>query len=263
MAYVDAPSEFNVRSIFTSIEGEEKTGKTHLALTLASPHFKTGVLDLNNGLGGVVHKRVKEIGSGHIRVARHLMPEGEDKAKIKTLAKARWAEVRTDFLTSIKDNRYTFVDSGTEVWLLARQKSFGDAKAEKGSKAGSLDYEEANSSTRGLFGMHNQFGNHLVVTHQMDDEWKQQKNPDTGSMKSVRTGKRVFDGFKEIPFMIEVVLRTEKRVTNEGMFFVATLVTCRFAPKLEGTEFSEELGQFNLPFIYSYITDTEEAFWLR
>ena len=261
MPYVDAPSEFNVRSIFTSIEGEEKTGKTHLALTLASPHMTTGVIDLNNGLGGVVHKRVQQIGAGHIKIARHPMPEGEDKDKVKQAAGRVWGAMRADFIPSIQKNRLTIVDSGTEIWLLSRQKHFGDAKST--DKKGSLDYEGANSAARVLYGLHNQFNNHLVVTHQMDDEFKQQKDPDTGRLKAVRTGGRVADGFKEIPFMIEVVLRTEKRITNEGMFFVATLRVCRFNPRLEGTEFSEQNDMFRLPYIYSYITDTEEVFWLR
>ena len=261
MSFIDAPSTFNLNHLFVSIEGEEKTGKTHLALTIAQKGFTTGVIDLNDGLGGVIDKRVREIGKGWIKVAKHPIPDGVDKAAIKVAATREWAEMRPDLINSLKSNRATVVDSGTEIWLLSRQSEFGDAKTE--SKKGSLDYEAANSKVRGLYRLYHAHPSHLIITHQLDDEWKGQKDPNTGQIKNVRSGRRKLDGFKEIPFMVQVRLRTDKGITDTGLHVVATLTACRFSPQLEGTEFSSENGMFDLPFIFGFITDTDRETWLN
>lgn len=257
MAFTDVSDTFDIKAFFISIEGEEKTGKTSLALSLASPAFTTGVIDLNNGMGGVAHKRVIKVGKGKIKVARHPMPLGDDRDKIRREAIGAWPKMRSDFHESLQKNRLTIADSGTELWLLSRQASFGDAKTE--SKKGSLDYDEANSRIRGMYNLYHGYNSHLVITHQMDDEFKQQKDSNTGQLKAVRTGGRRFDGFKEIPFMVQVVLRTSTYIDNTGLHFRATLQTCRFAPQLVGTEFDDDLC--DLPYILGFITDTETERW--
>ena len=261
MSFTDAPAVFALDRLFVSIEGEEKSGKTHLALTIAQKGFTTGVIDANDGLSGVVHKRVQEVGAGKIKVAKHPIPDGVDKAAIKAAAIREWAAMRVDLIESLGKNRATIVDSGTEVWLLSRQSEFGDAKTE--SKKGSLDYEAANSKVRGLYRLYHANKSHLIITHQMDDEWKGQKDPNTGQIKNVRSGRRKFDGFKEVPFMVQVILRTDKVINEAGLHFVATLTTCRFNPQLEGTEFSSENDMFDLPYIFGFITDTEREAWLK
>lgn len=260
MSFTDASAVFNLDKLFISIEGEEKTGKTHLALTIAQPSFTTGVIDLNDGLGGIVNKRVTLIGPSRIKVASHPIPDGEDKEAIKRAAKTEWAGMRKDTIESLAKNRATVMDSGTEVWLLARQMNFGGAKTD--SNKGSLDYDAANSQARGLYRLYHANKSHLIITHQMEDEWRGQKTED-GKIKNVRTGRRKFDGFKELPFMVQMALQTAKVIDESGLHFVATLTTCRFNPRLEGTEFSDANDMFDLPFIIAYATETDREVWIK
>lgn len=273
MPYEDAPSDLLIGKMLVSIDGEEKTGKTHLALTAATSRRTMGVIDHNDGLNGVVQKRVRLIGPKKIRLAKHPIPEGMDKNAVKTAAKKVWEAQDKDYTESLKSMAVTFVDSGTETWQLARMCSFGDVKAEGGSRKGALDYDYANSLVRGYIRRYHAYKSTVIFTHQLEEEWKTRSDPSTGAMKSYKSGKMVRDGFKYVPFQVEVVLRTEKRVTTpEGLHFVAILQTCRFNPALEGTEFSsaieigeEEYGQpvtmFDLPYIFAFITETDRRQW--
>jgi hypothetical protein len=259
MSFVDAPTTFNLRHFFISIDGEEKTGKTTLALTAKGP---TSVLDLNDGLHGVVHKAATGlppfVRPKKVRIAAHPLPDGNDRDEVKAKSVKEWNSLAVDFREAVAKDKSVIVDSGSDLWRLDRQSEFGGAKSE--SRKGSLDYDMANSKIRGLLRLYHAHKANVILTHQLEEEWKQVKKPD-GTETSRKTGKLVRDGFKEIGFMVQMVLRTRKEINDTGLHFVARLEVCRFDPALEGTDFSSEVDMFNLPTIMAFCTGTEASEW--
>jgi len=251
--YQEASGEFTKRKFFISIEGENKTGKTTLALTAKGP-FR--VADLNDGLEGVVHKRVRGLPPftkpARVMVAKHPIPHGVTKDAIKAAAIKSWESFQKDYIEGTNQPGTFLCDSGTEVYKLARYSEFGDAKSQ--SKKGALDYEASNAKMRGLLRLFHAGKSNVIITHQLKDEWKTSTDGN-GNSKSRTTGKRIIDGFEEIAYMVEIIIRTDKRVTNQGIEFIAKIDTNRFDPNLEGMEFSGE--QFNLPFIISLCTGVD------
>lgn len=262
MSIVDAPSAFTRRNLFVCIDGEEKTGKTHLALTIAQPNFTTLVHDLNDGLDGVVQKRVRAVGDGKIKIAHHPIPDGQTVDKQREKAKSEWSGFAQDFRDGMSKHRANVIDSGTELYKLSRMSEFGDVKQTERGK-GQLDYDAVYSKIRGLMRLFHASKSHLIITHQVTEEWKNRKDPVTGVTRGYTTGRLIFDGFKEIPYMMQIGLRTKKVIDASGLHFVATLEVCRFDPKLEGTEFSDEADMFDLPTIMGFVTETDREVWLR
>lgn len=259
MSYVDAPTTFDLRHYFISIDGEEKTGKSTLALTAKGP---IDVLDLNDGLHGVVHKATTGqppfTRRKKVRIAVHPLPDGNDRDDVKAKSTKEWNAFAADFRASVVTAKTVIVDSGTDLWRLDRQSEFGGAKSE--SRKGSLDYDMANSKIRGLLRLYHTHKANVILTHQLEEEWKQYKKPD-GTETSRKTGKLIRDGFKEMGFMVQMVLRTRKEITDTGLHFIARLEVCRFDPSIEGTDFSSEVNMFNLPTIVAFCTGTDASEW--
>lgn len=255
MPYVDAPSVFKRTNLFVDISGEEKTGKTTLALS-ARP--KIHVIDMNDGLDGVVQKVVKKRGAGVIKVAYHPLPQHDTKEKIQTAALKTWAAITLDVKSAAEQGGSVLFDSGTELYKLSRYASLGALKTD--SKKGALDYENMNSMMRGMWHLFHAYKANFIVTHQVREEWKRKKVD--GVEKSFTTGKMINNGWEDTGYDIQIALRTEKRVNTEyGLHFVAILTTCRFDPSLEGTEFSSANDMFSLPYIMGFVTDTETEKW--
>lgn len=268
MAWSEAPTQFTRRNIFWDILGEEKTGKTTLGLTIPGD---LGVIDLNRGLDGVVQKAVarrKKAGiKGRVRVSACPLPDGEeDSAKCKAEALKVWKILDADMRVGFKSMAGMVTDSGTEFYKLARMCSFGDVKS-KGGK-GQLDYDEVYRRMRFLLNQFHANKASLVMTHQLKDEWVSRVDQGTGKVKSSKTGKLVRDGFDEIGYMAQIVVRTSKRIDKEtGLVFVGKVESCRFNADIEGAEFTNE-GDVDSPFyltlphIAAMATDTDIEEWL-
>lgn len=267
MGWANAPTSFTRRNIFWDIGGEEKTGKTTLALSLPGD---MGVVDLNRGLDGVIQKaiarRKKASIKGSVRISACPAPDGEeDSAKVKAEALKVWKSMDADMRQGFKTMRSVVVDSGTEFYKLSRMCSFGDVKS-KGGK-GQLDYDEVYRRMRFLLNQFHTNKAHLIITHQLKDEWVSKIDPQTGNRKSSKTGKLIRDGFDEIGYMSQIVIRTEKRIDKEaGLIFVGRVESCRFNADLEGAEFTSEDEDspffLALPHIAAMATDTDIEEWL-
>lgn len=253
MAFVDAPLEFRRTNLFVDISGEEKTGKTTLALT-ARPTIN--VIDMNDGLDGVVQKVVARRGKGKIKIAYHPLPQFDTKDKMREAARKTWDALLLDVKTAALTGGTVFFDGGTELYKLARYAEFGDVKTT--GKKGALDYDAVNSRMRGLFHLFHAHKANFILTHQVREEWKRYTDSN-GVDKSKTTGKLINNGWEDTGYDIQIALRTYKRIDVEGLHFGATLTVCRFEPKYEGTQFEDDLC--NLPYIMGFVTDTEEGMW--
>lgn len=255
MAYTDAPSVFKRTNLFVDISGEEKTGKSTLAMS-ARPVIS--IIDMNDGLDGVVQKVVKRVGPGKIKIARHQLPQHASEDDMRKEARETWARMLADVKAAALQPGSILFDSGTELYKLARYAEMGGLKST--SKKGRLDFEMVNTRMRGLFHLFHAHKANFIITHQVKEEWITKKVD--GVEKSRTTGRLVNNGWEDTGYDIQIALRTEKRITvDDGLHFVATLRTCRFAPELEGTEFSSVADMFNLPYIMSYATDTGIEAW--
>lgn len=254
MAWVNAPTVFNRRKVLATIDGPEKTGKTTLALTGRGP---VAVINMNDGLAGVIEKRAAENPIGFFQIADHPLPDEVGREQAKAKAVIAWAAVRKDFEDALKAKRGTVViDTGTELDRLCRMSEFGGMKSD--SRKGALDYDMRNSKMRGFVRLYHAYPSNVIITHQLEEEWVQKVV--NGETKNQKSGRLLRDGFKEIPNMVELGLTTYKRLDPEhGLIFGATLDICRFAPTWEGFQFEGE--DCNLPHICALVTETEESEW--
>jgi hypothetical protein len=260
--FVNAPSEFVAKKIFLGISGEEKCGKTHIAMSAPKPLY---VIDMNEGLNGVIQKEVRRAGVGSIKVAHHpLPPFSENRDTLKTAAARVWNEMLKDYTDALTTAKSVLVDGGTELYKLARWAAFGGDKNE-GSRKGALDYDMINARMRGFYRLYYANKASLIVTHQVEDEWIQYKKPD-GTVASRKSGKLVNNGWNDFPFMAEVGIRVGK---PDGKFG-ATIQFCRFAPEIEGNQLFDmvdpDTGQtlvamLNFPYVASMATGTPEEVW--
>lgn len=256
MPWENAPTEFVRRNLFIEINGEEKTGKSTLAMS-AKPDIS--IVDMNDGLDGVIQKALRKynLKPPQIQRAYHPLPQyQEDKDKLRVIARKQWDLMFADVQATLAAKRATlFFDSGTELYALARYSEMGGLKS--ATKKGQLDYEGVNSKMRGLYHMFHAHKTNFIVTHQVRDEWKDVMVD--GEKKRRTTGKKIANGWDDTAYTSQVILNTKKVIDNDGLHFVATLQTCRFAPELEGTEFQDD--QFYLPFIMGFVTDTDTSEW--
>lgn len=102
--------------------GQEKTGKTHFAMTAPGP---IAVVSLDAGTQEVVEKLV---GSKEIYVCQsRVPPPSRDKQADQDEYKRLWREVRSSVLAASMERsvRTVVIDTATELWELCRLAAFG------------------------------------------------------------------------------------------------------------------------------------------
>jgi len=167
-----------------NLQGGEKSGKTHFALTCPGP---IAYLDLDVGLEGVVHKFAdkKEI------YVKSFKFDGLTEAAIKVL----WEDFKRSYNEALRDPKIktVIVDSGTEVWQFVRLARFGRL-----DKILPVKYQEVNSEMRQLVRDGYAHPKTVVWIHKMKDEYVDNKS----------TGKMKMDGMGEIPYLVQVNMTT-------------------------------------------------------
>lgn len=223
-------SEIKKRMV-VSIEGQEKTGKTHFALTAPGP---IGFMDIDIGVEGVIEKFTTE---KDIHLAEYTLDfPFEQKA-----SEQMWKQFANDYKHLLGANvRTGIIDNASEAWDLLRVAKFGRL-----TQIMPHLYTTVNSEFRGLLKMAYKSDVNLILLHKVKKQY----------INDQFTGKYERNGFNDIGYLVQVVVETYK---EGGKFFLRVLAS-RQNPGIEGLVIEnptfQKLGVAVFP-------GTEEKDWL-
>ena len=244
------------RGIHMDILGLEGQGKSSLALTLAELGA-VGYVDIDQSVDRAHKPSKKQMAGVKILPVRYAPGMGEEATK--AVCGPVWLDLEKKVRTAAETwaTGGIIIDTATEDWEVLRLGSFGTLNP-KGNRMDRL-YGPVNARYRmHLRHIYRTNRRQLVTIHQLKDDYKDVKGSD-GQLKSIKTGKQVRAGFKEIGYMADVAIR----VHRVGSDFKATIEVCKLSPNgpdLEGTEIDGD--QLNFLSIVTMATDTEPEEWL-
>jgi hypothetical protein len=232
------------KRLLVNIEGLDKGGKTHLALTAPGP---IALFDMDRGLEGVVQKFMgdKEI---LFTSYRHLPVVTEADHK------ALWVKFERDYDVALagKGIRSIIFDTATELWEKARLAEFGRLSNVQHM------YPALNAKFRKLIDRAFDAEKNLILINKRKKTYAQNKKGEDSW-----TGGWERAGFGETGYMVQVNLHAyaEGRGENGDVLFACEVINSRLQPGLNGEVFSGELCSF--PFIASLLRpDTELTDWM-
>lgn len=199
-----------------SVQGPEKTGKTHFACTAPDP-----ILLLNTDMGdeGVV---TEEKFPGRTIYIVDITPGSEFLAHKEGEAayEQAWAEFTEAYHWGLGSCATVVLDKADQIWELARLKHFG-----KLSNIRPHHYTEVNNTFRYLLKAADRRKDvNLILIHNMKEEWLDERN----------TGRLIRAGFKETGGLVQSSLTTFRRDTEFG----CVVDFCRQNMELVGQELS-------------------------
>ena len=244
------------RRLIASIDGLEKQGKDHFALTAPGPIC---VISTDNGLDGVVQKfqDQKEIYIAEYRLGSIGNTNGkkrtlEDQAEVSAICSKIWENIVRDYNDALNSGaRTVIVDTSTELWEILRMARFG-----KLTQVMPHHYAPVNAEFDGFIKDAYEHENvNLLLLHKLTEEWK-----NSADGKGSRTGEYKRSGFKGVAFAVQantVVWRDPEESKIPDCFHV-TVQDCRDDPTLNGVDLSGE--ECNFPTLAALILggDPEE-----
>lgn len=211
------------KRLIMAIDGREKSGKSHFALSGPEP---IGVINLDIGLDGVIQKWqddkavwVQDV-KVNIQELKELTPQaaaGEADRAYSTVVKA--------YKAVLGEARTIIWDNATEIWELLRMARFGKLDHVKPHH-----YGPVNAEYRELLRMaYDQERTNLVLLHKMKDEYVDDKR--TGLVKRA--------GFADTGFLVQVNALTyrEPGVDVPDCFHLQ-VQDCRQNAELAGVDLS-------------------------
>ena len=196
--------------IIASIEGTDKTGKSHLALTAPRPIM---YIALDVGTEGVIHKFQGE----DLMVYQVEQPErlGSSQELMGRYGEI-WATVQDKISEALAMNEGTLIiDTFTEAYDICRLAHFG-----KMSQVQPHQYGVAYADLREVMRKVHQSKMSCILLHKMGNNFN--------------TGEPEMKGWNDIPHQVQVTLRTDREDTADGPVFLAEVRACRQNPNLMG-----------------------------
>jgi len=213
--------------IVLSIEGLEKQGKTHFALTSPGPiaMFSTDI-----GEEGVVSK----FGDKDIWIMS-IDRVNEDSAEQAPKEYARFHEAYISMLRG-NDVRTIILDTATEIWEILRMARFGRL-----TQVMPYQYGPVNAEYRALIREAYNYNKNLILIHKMKPQYVNDK----------RTSEYERAGFGDTGFLTQVNIQVYRYSPEDGGEFVVYVKDCRQNPDLAGEEFAGPMCTF--PFLASMV----------
>jgi len=183
------------RRLIVTVDGEEKTGKTHFALTAPGP---IALINLDIGDEGVAEKFVVE--GKKIAKNDYLLPHGRTASQEDAIA--LWEKLKSDYYKALENSviRSIVIDTGTDAWALDRLARFGQL-----SKVPAYKYDEINVEFKEMIKRAYAHDKNVILTHQLKDEY----------VDNQRTGGRIRSGFSKIGYLSQVTVRTVRYFGDE------------------------------------------------
>jgi hypothetical protein len=217
-----------VPRLIVGIEGLEKQGKSHFALTAPGP---TAYFSSDVGLEGVISKFAP---NKSVYVMEMEVPDVKDKAELvwNKYLKA-YQEVLALPLSTI---RSVVVDTATELWELLRMKEFG-----KLTQVMPHHYGPVNAKYRAMIRMAYDSKKNLILLHKMKSKYINDK----------RTADYERAGFADTGFLVQVnaqVYRDPPWVDEDGVQnpgdFNLYIRDCRQNPDMAGVTLTGDMCNF-------------------
>ncbi len=238
--------------MIVGIWGNDKTGKTSLALSFPKP-----IYFMEFDLGGFDRAKYRfkpHIESGEITYQKYVVPlqgiPGEvtfRPSKIITGVKEFWYEFLQDYIGFLnRDNGIVtgVIDTGTLLWetictayLQEKQELQLDAKGnvignkELRTSLMPIEYREPNIRMRGLLYQARVHEKNLILTHHSRDTYASRPNPKTGVFEEVRTDQKERAGFNSLGDSTDLMLNTFR----ENGVFKCRVCDESIPPSLVGT----------------------------
>ena len=218
--------------IVMAIDGLEKSGKTHFALSAPAP---IAVINTDIGLDGVIQKwqSDKEIWVQDVRFSvadfREMKPEEAAKAADEIMKK-----VHAAMKAVLGQARTVIYDNATEIWELVRLSHFGKLDQVKPHH-----YVHPNNEYREIIrSAFDQSTTNLILLHKMANEYVNDKT----------TGKKQRKGFSDTGYLVQMNAVCWRDPTpNIGVpdCFHMTVMDSRQNPELAGLDVSG--AELNFP----------------
>lgn len=217
--------------LILNVQGQEKEGKTHFALTAPGP---IALIDMDTGLEGVVSKFLKE---KKIYVASFNYRDATSPDEWQ----AMWKKIKAGFMDALtsKNIRSLVWDTCTEGWEMMRMASFG-----KLAQVKPHHYAPVNAEFRDLLRKGYDSDKNLILIHKqkksyVDEKWN---------------GMYERAGFSDIGYAVQANViswrvtsldETYGKGREDGYKGFGLMVRdCRQAPELAGVELLEPLNNF-------------------
>ncbi len=243
--------------LIISVEGKEKQGKTHFALTAPGPICYQSI---DIGDEGVVQKFTgdKKILKADyvIDIDKRMRDKGED-AVITHIAQL-WEKFVDDYYAALKSGVRTIVwDTATEVWEFLRLARLG-----KLTQVMPKNYTEVNNEFRGLLRKAYSHDSNLILIHKSKEAWEDV--PTDRGVKSRKTGLHERKGMSDVQFLVQVLVKAyreevhdEKKNKSVSEFGIQ-ITDSRHNPEANGLD----LPNADFATVASYIMpDVDESAW--
>lgn len=222
------------RRLTLVLQGDEKTGKTHLSLTAPDP---IALININRGTEGVIQKfkikypkRIfKQI---KISLPNKLVPSANEKQ-----AKEEWRKAKEAHIYACTSGRYRTViwDTEDEMWLLSRMSRWSDLRATP------TEYAPVNNEYMAMLNLADEYNVNLILIDKLKDEYKEKTNQNSGKKVSVATGGKKRDGFKHVGYAATEIIEA---VCDDEDNFGARIVRSRHRSELNNVIYTpEDLGE--------------------
>lgn len=219
----DIPMEVP-RRLTIALQGHEKMGKTHFALTATPP---IALININRGTAGVIQKfKNKEIKQIIARLPNKLLAASMEKE-----AKEQWEIVRNGFIYACTSGKYRslVVDAEDEMWALRRLSEWGKLNDMP------TEYAKLNAEYLALLNMADEYGLNLILISKLSTLYKNKTNPTSGKQMSVATSNWKRDGFKHVGYAATEILESQG---DEGNNFWIQVIRSRHRSELNGVQYT-------------------------
>lgn len=244
-SWEDAPT-LSKRRLILNVEGLEKEGKTHFALTAPGPIRYHG---FENGDEGVVQKFLAQ-GKKVKRAMYALAGPDATPQEMVDAADPVWGKFRSNFMSGLAEGRTTIVDTGMGPWEILRMARFG-----KLTEIPPHFYGPVNAEWSSLYAYAYSSDSNLIMIHRQKEEWVNKASG--GKMKGEKTGNWVIDGNKGTHYDTQVNLRAFR----EGREFKMEIMSCRQNPDLDGMVLEGDMVNFQT-IAQLVFPESDEEDWL-
>jgi len=229
-----------IKRLILAVDGLEKQGKTHFALTAPGP---IAYLDFDIGSEGVLEKFLakKEIhlpteGSKQGRASFQLPIKAGQPVNIDECVRL-WEDFKKLYCNALQSEglRTIIIDTATEMWELLRLSRFG-----KLLQVMPHQYGPVNAEYRELIRLAYGFNKNLILLHKKKAQYINEK----------RTGKYERAGFSETGFLVQCNADVTREDDGTGDFCL-NVRDCRQNPDIAGEDFSGPMCSF--PMLASFV----------
>jgi len=248
---VGKASGFNIankaakRRLIVSVEGTQKSGKDHFALTAPGDIY---VHDFDFGLDGVIQKFQDK---KKIFVAEYKLdiPAGTAIQDAADTARPVWEKFQDNYYEGLKKGRTSVLDTATDSYEVLRMAEFG-----KLQQVMPHHYTPVNQAMKSMFRAASDTDSNLIVLNRMKEEWINKVV--NGKEKGEKTGNWIMAGYSGTYFEVQVCTRAYK---EDGQFKLL-IFDCRFNPDLEGMVLEGDM--LNFPMLGQLVfPDSSEEDW--